>query len=66
MHSAPRRILNWNLDGPPRRIPILNLTKSAMNMKSSLTEYTVRQSSHNKGFLLVVAMEGLYYWSNVR
>jgi hypothetical protein len=24
-----------------------------------------RQSSHTEGFLLVVVMEGLYYWSNL-
>jgi hypothetical protein len=35
-----------------------------MNIESSLTEYwnMLHQSSHTEGFLLVVTMEGLYYW----
>jgi hypothetical protein len=27
--------------------------------------HPARQSSHTVGFLLVVAVEGLYYWSNI-
>jgi hypothetical protein len=56
---------SWNpgrqssIHGAPRQIPNWN---PALYMESW---NPVRQSSQTEGFLLVVAMEALYYWSNV-